>query len=191
MSTALLINGAETHEPMAAGRLNQLLMETAQTELQPHYSVLTTNILEGYDVAAEQRKFQEADLVFFQFPVYWFALPPILKKYIDDVYSYGIFFGPTAHYGRGGYLGGRDYIVSTTWNAASTDFGNVDTIIGERSSDDVLVAFHLTQQYVGLSPLPSFTESDVVQNPDPDGSVSRLRQHLRSHVLAMSGSKSA
>lgn len=186
MPTALLINGAESHEPMAAGRLNQLLFETAQSELRPHFSVLTTHTRDGYDVTTEQSKFQEADLVIFQFPVYWFALPPSLKKYVDDVYTYGTFFGPTADYGRGGLLGGRDYLVSTTWNAASSDFRNDDTIIGNRSPDEVLVAFHLTQQYVGLSPLDSFAESDVVQNPDPGGSVDRLRQHLRRHVLEAS-----
>ena len=183
MPTALLINGAEPHEPMASGRLNTLLLETARSKLKSTYSVLSTNIQYGYEVAAEQRKFYDADLVIFQFPVYWFALPPSLKKYIDDVYVYGSFFGPTENYGRGGLLVGKDYMVSTTWNAASADFGSPATIIGERTADDVLVAFHLTQQYVGLSPLPSFAEYDVVQRPDVQGSVTRLREHLHRHVI--------
>ncbi|HEY0813804.1 MAG TPA: NAD(P)H-dependent oxidoreductase [Pseudonocardia sp.] len=183
MATVLIVNGAEPHEPMAAGRLNELLVRAARTELQRNFTVLTTTVHAGYDVASEQRKFREADTIIFQFPVYWFALPPTLKKYVDDVYTYGTFFGPTHTYGRGGLLGGRDYMVSTTWNASATDFGSTETFIGQRTADDVLIAFHLTQQYVGLSPLASFSENDVVQHPDVDGAVERLRQHLRAHVI--------
>jgi NADPH dehydrogenase (quinone) len=177
--SALLINGAQAHAPMASGRLNALLVETARSELEAHFSILTTWVQDGYDVAAEQRECLEASVVVFQFPVFWFAVPPSLKKYIDDVYAYGTFFGPTAVYGRGGLLGGRQYLVSTTWNAARNDFDSPDTIIGRRTSDDVLLSFHLTQQYVGLNPLASFSEYDVVQRSDADGSKNRLRT-LRS-----------
>ncbi len=191
MPTALLINGAQPREPMAAGRLNTLLLETARSELQETHSVLTTTVADGYDAVAERRKFHDADLVIFQFPVYWFALPPSLKQYIDDVYAYGSFFGPAPHYGRGGLLGGRHYLVSTTWNAASRDFGSATTILGDRTADDVLLAFHLTQQYVGLKPLPSFAVYDVMQNPDVHGAATRLREHLRRHVIAAERSRSA
>ena len=169
--------------PVASGRLNALLIESARAELQPHFEVLTTHVQQGYDVTTEQSKFLEADLVVFQFPVFWFALPPSLKKYIDDVYSYGVFFGPTPHYGRGGLLAGKDYLMSTTWNAAADDFHSSETVIGDRSADDVLIAFHLTQQYVGLHKLASFAEYDVVQGPDVETAGERLRQHLRRHVV--------
>lgn len=183
MATALLINGAEPREPMASGRLNTLLLGAARAELTSTHSVLSTTVRDGYDAAIEREKFHAADLVIFQFPVYWFALPPTLKRYIDDVYAYGSFFGPTEAYGRGGLLTGRDYLVSTTWNAASNDFGSGATILGERTPDDVLVSFHLTQQYVGLNPLPSFATYDVMQRPDADRSAARLREHLRRHVV--------
>ncbi|MFI0879046.1 NAD(P)H-dependent oxidoreductase [Streptomyces parvus] len=182
MSTILIINGAESREPMATGRLSEHLAETARAELEPSMKVLTTRVRAGYDVAVEQRKFVEADVVLFQFPVFWFATPPTLKKYVDDVYEYGKFFGPGPAYGRGGLLGGRDYLVSTTWNASSDDFGTGQSIIAGRSVDEVLTAFHLTQQYVGLKPLPSFSEHDVVRGPDPQGAAHRLREHLRAHV---------
>lgn len=182
MPTALLINGAEPREPMASGQLNTLLATTARATLQATHSVLSTTVQDGYEVAAERRKFHEADLVIFQFPVYWFALPPSLKKYVDDVYAYGSFFGPTESYGRGGLLNGKHYMLSTTWNAASSDFRSLATVIGQRTSDDVLVSFHLTQQYVGMSPLPSFAEYDVVRRADIRGSAERMRTHLRQHV---------
>lgn len=184
MSTILIVNGAEPREPMAASRLSQHLADAARDELEPSMKVLTTNVQAGYDVALEQGKFMEADVVMFQFPVFWFATPPTLKKYVDDVYEYGRFFGPGPAYGRGGLLGGRDYLISTTWNAAVEDFETGQSIIAGRSVDDVLSAFHLTQQYVGLKPLPSFSEHKVVSQPDPQGAAHRLRAHLRAHVTS-------
>lgn len=182
MSTVLIINGAESREPLASSRLSELLVDAARAELEPHMKVLTSSVQAGHDVAAEQRKFMQADLVLFQFPVFWFATPPSLKRYVDDVYEYGKFFGPGPAYGRGGLLGGRNYLVSTTWNATLDDFGTGQSIIAGRSVDEVLSAFHLTQQYVGLKPLPSFSEHNVVRQPDPHGAASRLREHLRIHV---------
>jgi len=181
--TALLVNGAEPREPMASGSLNTLLVESARAALSPSHAILTTVIRDGYDVRDEQRKFKQADVVIFQAPVFWFSLPSSMKKYIDDVYAYGVFFGATEHYGRGGLLRDKAYLLSTTWNAASSDFESAATILGDRTPDDVLASFHLTQQYVGLSPLASFAEYDVVQRPDAVGATSRLREHLQRHVI--------
>jgi NADPH dehydrogenase (quinone) len=183
MPTALLVNGAESREPMASGSLSTLLVESARAELSPSHAILTTAVRDGYDVLDERRKFKEADVVIFQVPVFWFSLPSSMKKYIDDVYAYGVFFGATEHYGRGGLLNGKAYLISTTWNAASSDFGSAATILGDHTPDEVLMSFHLTQQYVGLSPLASFVEYDVVQRPDVVGATSRFREHLRRHVI--------
>lgn len=182
MPTALLINGAEIHQPVATGKLNSLLFKTAKEALSSSHAVLTTEVLKDYDVAAEQGKFQQADLVIFQTPIFWFGLPSTLKKYIDDVYTYGVFFGPATHYGRGGLLTGKRYMLSTTWNASEADFNDKQSVIGNLTPDELLRAFHLTQEYVGMSQLASFSEHDVVRNPNPGGAVQRLRQHLDRHI---------
>jgi len=184
---ALLINAAEIHKPAASGYLNTILFETLQQELAATHTVLTTVVKDGYDVAAEQQKFMEADLIVFQTPVFWFALPSNMKRYIDEVYKYGVFFGSTTQYGRGGLLTGKRYLLSSTWNAKSSDFGVTSGFLGERTPDDVLLAFHLTQQYVGLQQLASFSEYDVVQKPDVDGAVYRLQLHLRKYVTGVGG----
>ncbi|XP_037685022.1 ribosyldihydronicotinamide dehydrogenase [quinone]-like isoform X1 [Choloepus didactylus] len=41
------------------------------------------------DIMDEQRKVQEADLVIFQFPLYWFSVPAILKGWMDRVLCQG------------------------------------------------------------------------------------------------------
>jgi NADPH dehydrogenase (quinone) len=190
-AAALIINGAEIHKPAASGRLNTLLFETLRHELKPSHTVLTTVLQDGYDIAIEQQKFQKADLIIFQTPIFWFSLPSSFKRYIDEVYKYGVFFGPSLQYGRGGFLTGKTYFLSSTWNAKLTDFGTASGFLGERTPDDLLVGFHLTQQYVGMQPLASFSEFDVVAKPDPDGAVNRLKQHLEKYIVGRQSNASA
>lgn len=41
------------------------------------------------DVVTEQKKVKEADLVIFQFPLYWFSMPAIMKGWLDRVFIQG------------------------------------------------------------------------------------------------------
>ena len=119
--TVLLINGAQS-QGVAEGQLNKTLMDQALEVLLPHYQVLTTQVSEGYDIREEQEKFAQADVVIFQYPVFWFSLPSDFKRYLDDVYEMGVFFTGSERYGEGGLLQGKSYMLSTTWNAPRIAF---------------------------------------------------------------------
>lgn len=47
-----------------------------------------------FDVEAEQELLSKYDEIIFQFPLHWFSTPFSLKKYIDEVFTYGWAFGP-------------------------------------------------------------------------------------------------
>ncbi|MGC1549718.1 MAG: NAD(P)H-dependent oxidoreductase, partial [Rhodanobacter sp.] len=74
------------------------------------------------DVAAEQAKLLWADLVIFQFPMWWFSMPAILKGWFERVYAYGFAYGVGEHsesrwgerYGEGMLKGKRAMLVVTT-----------------------------------------------------------------------------
>ena len=74
------------------------------------------------DVAAEQDKLRRADLVIFQFPLWWFSMPAIMKGWFDRVYAYGFAYGVGEHsekrwgerYGEGAFKGKRAMLVVTT-----------------------------------------------------------------------------
>ncbi|XP_051025823.1 ribosyldihydronicotinamide dehydrogenase [quinone] isoform X1 [Acomys russatus] len=53
------------------------------------------------DILEEQRKVQEADLVIFQFPLYWFSVPAILKGWMDRVLCQGFAFDIPGFYDSG------------------------------------------------------------------------------------------
>ncbi|XP_061735126.1 ribosyldihydronicotinamide dehydrogenase [quinone]-like [Nerophis ophidion] len=53
------------------------------------------------DIVEEQRKLTEADLVIFQFPMYWFSLPAILKGWMDRVLTLGYAYSDDKRYSQG------------------------------------------------------------------------------------------
>lgn len=49
------------------------------------------------DVEREQRRLLEHDVVIFQFPLYWYSTPSILKEWQDLVLEYGFAYGEQAN----------------------------------------------------------------------------------------------
>ncbi|WP_434700120.1 glutathione-regulated potassium-efflux system oxidoreductase KefF [Pseudomonas sp. D1-1] len=48
------------------------------------------------DVEAEQRAVEQAQLVVLQHPMYWYSMPPLLKLWIDKVFTHGWAYGKGA-----------------------------------------------------------------------------------------------
>ena len=46
------------------------------------------------DVGAEQAAAAGAERIVFQFPLYWYSVPPLLKRWMDDVFEFGWSYGP-------------------------------------------------------------------------------------------------
>ena len=61
------------------------------------------------DVEREQELLLAHDRIIFQFPFYWYSSPPLLKKWLDDVLTYGFAYGST-----GDSLKGKDLQVITS-----------------------------------------------------------------------------
>ena len=78
------------------------------------------------DVAAEQAKLAAADLVIFQFPLWWFSMPAIMKGWIERVYAYGLAYGyrnegNRYRYGDGG-LRGKRAVLSVMVGGPEVDY---------------------------------------------------------------------
>lgn len=50
------------------------------------------------DISTEQKLIEQYDKIVFQFPFYWFSSPPLLKKWFDEVLTYGWAFGSKSGY---------------------------------------------------------------------------------------------
>jgi NAD(P)H dehydrogenase (quinone) len=66
------------------------------------------------DVEAELRKMEACDLMIWQFPLWWFGLPGILKGWVDRVLAMGRTYGGERFYEQGVFKGKRALLSVTT-----------------------------------------------------------------------------
>ncbi|KAE8297720.1 NAD(P)H dehydrogenase [quinone] 1 [Larimichthys crocea] len=73
------------------------------------------------DIVAEQRKVEEAEFIIFQFPLYWFSVPAIMKGWIDRVLTQGFAFSLQKMYNTGIFKE-KKAMLSFTTGATQTMF---------------------------------------------------------------------
>ncbi|XP_032381086.1 NAD(P)H dehydrogenase [quinone] 1 [Etheostoma spectabile] len=71
------------------------------------------------DITEEQRKLTQADLVIFQFPMYWFTLPAIMKGWIDRVLTLGYAYTQEKRYSQGIFKDKKVMLSFTTGSSES------------------------------------------------------------------------
>lgn len=66
------------------------------------------------DIEREMKKLEWCDLMIWQFPLWWFALPGILKGWVDRVFAMGRTYGGDRLYANGVFKGKRAMLSLTT-----------------------------------------------------------------------------
>jgi NAD(P)H dehydrogenase (quinone) len=66
------------------------------------------------EIAHELKKLEWCDLLVFQFPLWWFGLPAMLKGWVDRVMVAGHVYGGGKWYDRGAFVGKRAVCSLTT-----------------------------------------------------------------------------
>lgn len=99
------------------------------------------------DVKAEQEALVSADLIIFQFPFYWYSVPPMLKKWQDDVLEYGFAYGS-----KGKALFGKQVLLSTTTGAPKDSYvkGNGNHTVEEFLLPLIETTRFCKMEYLGL-----------------------------------------
>lgn len=196
MKKVLIINAHQFYDGFSAGSLNNALVDVIGAEMQGYgYAVQHTSIEKGYSVQDEVDKHLWADIIILQSPVYWFGSPWIYKKYVDEVFTAGLVaqvfladdgrsrFDVRAQYGSGGFLQGKKYMVSLTWNAPEEAFGDKEQLLfSGKTVDDVLAYNTANYRFCGIDILPSFSCFDVIKAPQIENDFKRLRSHLAAVV---------
>jgi len=152
MKNILLINGKKEFGH-SKGALNQYMNDLAEAELKNiGHSVQVTVVDDGYDIEKEIEKWLWADVVIHQMPGWWMGAPWTVKKYLDEVLTYGhgklyANDGRSRHdlskkYGSGGLLHGKQYMLSLTWNAPMEAFTDPDQLFEGVGIDGAYIAFH-------------------------------------------------
>lgn len=105
------------------------------------------------DVAAEQAKLLACDFLIFQFPLWWFGLPAILKGWVDRVFAASLIYDHKRWYSNGVFKGRRAMFSMTT--AGSPEIYSKTGLNGDMDQ----IAFFINHgifNFVGFDVLPPF-----------------------------------
>lgn len=105
------------------------------------------------DIRAELEKLDWCDALVFQFPLWWFSVPAILKGWVDRVFAMGRIYGGGKWYDNGAFKGKRALLSLTT--------GGPESIYSEAGLNgnihDILFPInHGILRFTGFDVLPPF-----------------------------------
>lgn len=191
MKKIFIINGGQKFGH-SGGRFNETIANATGDFFSNHkdFEVKSTDINNEYNPAEEVEKFVWADVVIYHTPIWWFQLPHGFKKYLDVVliegHNKGIYKSdgrssdnPTINYGTGGMLQGKQYMVTTSWNAPKEAFTLPGEFFGETSVDNgPLFGFHRMNAFTGMAPLKSIHFHDIEKNANVIKDLKLYENHL-------------
>ena len=161
------------HPQLEHSRATRTLMEAAcgldeaRVQVRDLYALYPDYLV---DVAAEQALLAQARALVWLHPVQWYGMPPLLKLWLDEVFSFGWAYGP-----GGQALQGKDL-----WLAAST--GGPETSYrpdgyNRYFFDAFLHPYEQTAALVGMRWLPP-----LVLHGAHNASPAQLQQHAALFV---------
>ena len=194
MQKILLLNGGKQFAH-SDGRYNATLHEAALAHLDhAGFELKETFIDGGYDIDEEVQKFLWADVIIYQMPGWWMGAPWTVKKYLDEVFTagHGHLYAndgrtrsdASQKYGSGGLIQGKQYMLSLTWNAPQQAFDDPSDFFEAKGVDAVYFPFHKANQFLGMTPLPTFLCVDVMKRPNIEADVLCYQQHLNAVLPA-------
>lgn len=124
-------------------------------------------------IADEQNKLTSAELLIFQFPLWWWSFPSILKGWIDRVLSSGFAYGEDAT------LKPKKVMYSITTGAVNSE----EEIAYYQSKVDGL--YHDIFGFMGWEILPAFIAHGVQQKTQKEREqiLASYREHLLENVV--------
>ncbi len=133
------------HPSLARSRVNS----TWKKQLEDSGKVATSRDLYGeypdfnIDVEKEQRLLLEHERIVFQFPLYWYSVPPLLKKWLDDVLTYNFAYGS-----KGDKLKDKDMQLLVSAGGREKHYSGFDIFA---SIPELLRPFQLTANLVQMN----------------------------------------
>lgn len=191
MRNIFIINGGQIFGH-SGGLFNKTITEKTYNFFkgQSGFEVRVTDINDDYNVEAQVENYKWADVVIYHTPIWWFQVPHEFKKFIDVVFTAGHQKGiytsdgrssanPAINYGTGGSLQGKQYLLTTSWNAPQEAFKLAGEFFNQTSVDEgVMFGFHRMNAFTGMTPMKSIHFHDVEKNADVLNDMARYEEHL-------------
>ncbi len=198
MNKVLIINTHLTYPNQSEGKLNDSFAQKAKHFFeQKGFEVIETKVESGYEPSEEVTKHVQADIVVLQTPVNWFGAPWIYKKYADEVFNSGfasqsLLIGdgrtpdkPTAHYGTGGLMQGKKFMICATWNAPVAAFDDPKQFLfAGKGLTDIFLPITSNYRFCGYDIIDSYNCFDIYRQGDMAKDIENYPAHL-SRVIGI------
>lgn len=129
-----------------------------------------------FDIPAEQAALAGADLIVWQFPFHWYALPWLMKKWLDEVFVHGF-----AH-GTGAKLAGKKLLVSFTTGAPEAAYTGKPGSVGDIRA--LVAVFDSIAKVCGLNYLGPMWVNGMSFASDAAG-IARQQSQAREHAAKL------
>ncbi|MDO5532168.1 NAD(P)H-dependent oxidoreductase [Sutterella sp.] len=196
MTNVLIVNAGirvtEKH-----GKLSAELVRRARERFEgAGFTVTVTDLNDPWTVDEEVAKVKAADLILVQTPVWAMSTPWHYTRWQDEVLTHPDVCGtdgrtrtdPSKKYGTGGFLQGKRYWLSTTWNAPKKALDEPGEFFDGRGIEEVLMPLHKQFEYMAVAPFaPTFAIHDVYKNPDIPTDLMCWDQALETAVAKLAG----
>lgn len=106
------------------------------------------------EVAREQARLAEADMLVLQFPLWWGGVPAMMKGWFDRVLAYGFAYADGLRFDKGVFRG-RRAMISVTTGGIPERFGP-GAVYGELETQVLWQSQHLVLEYMGFEVEPPF-----------------------------------
>ena len=138
------------HPNIEASRVNRRLIE----EVRKHSEITVHELYSSYpdwviDVPREQVLLESHDRIVFQFPLYWYSTPPLMKKWQDDVLTYGWAYGS-----QGKKLQGKELLIATSIGGRQEVYQAGGS--NHFTMSEILRPLHATANMCKMTYLPAF-----------------------------------
>lgn len=174
MLKPLIISG---HPDLTSSYANKTIL----TELKARFPQAEIRRLDSlypnFNIAIEeeQRALLDADIVILQAPFYWYSLPALLKKWLDDVFAYNFAYGS-----NGDKLKGKHFILSLTIGGPKDSYA--DTGYNHYAVENLLLPLKQTAQLAGMIYQPPVYSHSMIYIPGVYGDLPTITQHAVEHA---------
>lgn len=133
-----------------------------------------------FDIKKEQERLLSAETIVFEFPVWWYAIPWLLEKYLTDIFVYGFAYGTRFA------LEGKKFILSFTCGGGEKSYTKEG--LYHCTIDEIMLPMYATASYCRLNYIGNVVSYHMMPEDCP---VNEIIEKARRHAerLAMLAGK--
>ena len=155
-----------THPDLTSSLVNKTWVQTLE-KYPDHFTLHSLYDVYpdlNFNIQAEQELLARYEEVIFQFPIHWFSTPFALKKYIDEVFTYGWAFGPEGEMLKGKKIG---FAVSTGGKKESYESSSgisVPSLLNDFQLSFIFCGCEITHIHVFYGAMENPSEEELSTN---------------------------